>query len=143
MGTSQFPPTSGGVDPITDRNLSGYQALLMGFVNTARVLLLVGFSLALVACSGSAAESDDRARQEQIRRDAPGVFDEGTASDRDRARVFTDPGEPDEVPMTRTLSIDGSDPRLSPGRDPIAPEQRPRPSAGASTEGNPSGWLRS
>ncbi len=134
METTHFPPSSGASDPITDRSLSGISSLVAGIRSALAVLVLVGPLVGLQACAASGSEDPDQARRDQIRREAPAVFaDHGSFDRTDRARVFEDPGDPDALPMTRTLSIDGNQPTRAEDRQPAQP--RPRPSAAADTGG--------
>jgi len=129
----QNPLKCGGSRPITDRILSGRKprALQLG------VLVLIGSILPLAGCSGSgSAAAPDRAEQDRIRREAPGVFGGKSGFEQtDQARVFQEPGS-DAPLMTEPLSIDGgATPGTTGARQPI--EAQPRP---VSTTGGDSGW---
>lgn len=101
------------------------------------VLVLFGWALTAVGCSGgggeSAQEAADRAR---IRGEASRVFADNRAFDNaDTARVFADPAEAGEAPMTQPLSIDGSGaPATTGARAPITTERTPSPGS------DPDGW---
>lgn len=104
------------------------------------VLVLFGLSLSTIGCAGGGSADAEQATNDRIRREAPGVFSDVTESEiNDETRVFADPGDPEGVPMTRTLSIDGSDPRVSQEREPIAPP-RSQTEGQADQAGADAGW---
>lgn len=136
MEISEKLPTLGISGPINDRNLSGLPGRFSLLQRPIRVLALFGVSVVLSACASGDGSSQDAARRAELREQAPRVFAEQPAPDStDAARVFADGSG---APMTRTLSIDGSEELLPPPPRPSARPAETTPSEVLTNAG--AGW---